>query len=125
MLGPVKLRPVCRTLTESSETWAVGFVSWKILTCVFGLDINPFETMGQKKSWVWHGMGCSWGEMIGQCVCGQGVTVTLYDSHCLDPLIKLEQKIVIAGLSCHNGAYHAYANLSCLMDYAEEEESQD
>ena len=56
------------------------------------------------------------------CGCGpstnQGLTVVLYDSHCHDPLVKADSKLVIAGLAISNG-YHAYANMSCLMAWVD------
>ena len=51
----------------------------------------------------------------------QGLTVVLYDSHCHDPLVKADSKLVIAGLAISNG-YHAYANMSCLMAWVDEAE---
>ena len=67
----------------------------------------------------WYGLEPGW-NLWWLCP-GLGVTVVLYDSHCFDLLIKLEQKVVVAGLSCAKGAYYAYANLACLMDFADEE----
>jgi hypothetical protein len=51
----------------------------------------------------------------------QGLTIVLYDSHCHDPLVTADSKLVIAGLAISNG-YHAYANMSCLMAWVDESE---